>query len=274
MNADTIAGYALGLGLLGSGSVLLWRLAASPAARSRRTEPALGPWPVPPSGLLLLFALGLCGAILGQYLSALVLGRVRVGYDARQVLVMMGYEAGLIGGVAGFFLTVPGNRRTAPAPWRTLRDGFVTFLVALPPVWIVDFAWQELLECCHVPIRLQDPVTLFLGLRSTFWKAGFVLVATVAAPISEELLFRAGLFRFCRGRLPRWLAILGPAVVFAGAHLLQSPLDGLAAFAPLVVLGVVFSLAYERTGRIGTTMVAHGLFNLTTIVLILLGLST
>jgi membrane protease YdiL (CAAX protease family) len=35
----------------------------------------------------------------------------------------------------------------------------------------------------------------------------------------------------------------------------------LASFAPLVVLGIVFSLTYERTGRIGTAIVAHALFN-------------
>ena len=33
-----------------------------------------------------------------------------------------------------------------------------------------------------------------------------------------------------------------------------------------------FRLAYERTGRIGTTVVAHCLFNLNTIAMVLLGL--
>jgi membrane protease YdiL (CAAX protease family) len=42
----------------------------------------------------------------------------------------------------------------------------------------------------------------------------------------------------------------------------------------LVALGIIFSLAYERTGRIGTTIIAHGLFNLNTIILILCGVTT
>ena len=46
-----------------------------------------------------------------------------------------------------------------------------------------------------------------------------------------------------------------PACLFAALH------NHLASFAPLVVLGIVFSLAYERTGRIGTAIVAHALFN-------------
>jgi membrane protease YdiL (CAAX protease family) len=34
---------------------------------------------------------------------------------------------------------------------------------------------------------------------------------------------------------------------------------------------VIFSLAYERTGRIAVPIIAHGLFNLNTIILILAG---
>ena len=41
-----------------------------------------------------------------------------------------------------------------------------------------------------------------------------------------------------------------------------------ASLAPLVVLAVAFSLAYERTGHIGTAIVAHALFNLNTVILI------
>ena len=43
----------------------------------------------------------------------------------------------------------------------------------------------------------------------------------------------------------------------------------LLAMVPLIALAVVFSLAYERTGKIGTTMVAHALFNLNASVLVL-----
>ena len=40
----------------------------------------------------------------------------------------------------------------------------------------------------------------------------------------------------------------------------------------MAVLGIIFSLAYERTGRITVPIIAHGLFNLNTIVLILSGI--
>lgn len=38
------------------------------------------------------------------------------------------------------------------------------------------------------------------------------------------------------------------------------------------MLAVIFSLAYERTGHIGTPIVAHALFNLNTVLLILSGI--
>jgi membrane protease YdiL (CAAX protease family) len=56
-----------------------------------------------------------------------------------------------------------------------------------------------------------------------------------------------------------------PAVLFGAVH------GNLASFAPLAVLGLVFSLAYERTGDIRVSMVAHGLFNLCTALLIFSG---
>ena len=94
-----------------------------------------------------------------------------------------------------------------------------------------------------------------------------VTSSVVVAPVTEELIFRRGLFRWLRTRLPRPAALLLPAVLFAALH------ANLASFPALVVLGVIFSLAYERTGRIGTSIVAHALFNLHTILLVLAGVT-
>jgi len=101
----------------------------------------------------------------------------------------------------------------------------------------------------------------------------FSLLAIVVAPFTEEMIFRAGLFRFFRGRMPHWLAVVASSVLFGACHLIQSPIENLPEFLPLVVLGCILSVAYERTGRIGTTIVAHALFNLNTIVILLAGLN-
>jgi membrane protease YdiL (CAAX protease family) len=101
-----------------------------------------------------------------------------------------------------------------------------------------------------------------------------MVLAIVMAPITEELVFRAGFFRYCRTRLPRWAALLVPSLLFASLHVNWSTLEGLTSFAPLVVLAIMFSLAYERTGNIGTAIVAHALFNLNTVILIFSGVDT
>jgi membrane protease YdiL (CAAX protease family) len=104
------------------------------------------------------------------------------------------------------------------------------------------------------------------------WLFGTMLaLAVVIAPLTEELVFRAGLFRYFRMRMPHGVALLVPALLFASLHVNWATLEGLASLLPLVALAVMFSLAYERTGQIGTSIVAHALFNLNTVVLILSG---
>jgi membrane protease YdiL (CAAX protease family) len=101
-----------------------------------------------------------------------------------------------------------------------------------------------------------------------------IALAVVIAPLNEELVFRAGIFRYLRTRIPRWAALLLPALTFAALHVNWQNLQGLSSLAPLVVLAIVLAIAYERTGNIGTSIVAHACFNLNTIVVILSGLNT
>jgi uncharacterized protein len=136
-------------------------------------------------------------------------------------------------------------------------------LLAMPVVFITSLVWQALLDAVGLPTEKQDLIRMFLEVESPLLLAVMVVLACVGAPVTEELVFRAGIFRYARGRLPRWGALLLPSCLFAALH------GNLASFAPLVALGTLFSLAYERTGRIGTSMVAHALFNLNSLVLIL-----
>ena len=64
---------------------------------------------------------------------------------------------------------------------------------------------------------------------------------------------------------PRWVALLIPALLFGASH------TNLASFPQLVLLGVIFSIAYERTGNIAVPMFAHALFNLHSIAIVLTG---
>jgi hypothetical protein len=82
------------------------------------------------------------------------------------------------------------------------------------------------------------------------------LDAVVMAPVLEEIVFRGLLFGALRMRLALPGAALASAVVFAGAHGY-----GMVGFASVLVSGVVWAYAYERTGSLVPAMAAHAVNN-------------
>jgi hypothetical protein len=146
--------------------------------------------------------------------------------------------------------------------------GLVSFLITLAVTLPLMAGWPWLLEQLGRPPEPQEAVELFRNSASFAQSAWIALFAVVVAPITEELIFRGGVFRYARGRLPRWAALIAPALIFAAAH------RSLTAAPPLFVFGLVQAIAYERTGRIAVPMIAHGLFNLHTVALILAGVQS
>ena len=163
---------------------------------------------------------------------------------------------------------VPGVQTPVP-PVRlrvALLEGGSTFLTLLPIVSLTGFLWKSLLDFLGVKAQPQDLVTLFARTGDFASLAVMIGLAVLVAPVTEELVFRVGLFRWLRTRIPRSLALFLPAVAFAALH------GNLAVLVPLVVLAVCLALAYERVGHPLVPMVAHALFNLNTLVLLLAGL--
>ena len=274
LDGGSVAGIAVEAAFALLGLWLLWRHALSPAARAARPPARLGPWPGAASDLFLLLLLTLGGAFGFAIAASFVLRWAKADLNATEVWLIAASQGGLLAGAGAFYAFFASWRpRAAAVPSEMLRSGLVTFFLIFPIVVAVAFLWQNFLQVCGVPVRQQDAVEIFERTHSLFLRCVFAGAAMIIAPITEEIIFRAGIFRFLRSHVPRPIAIGASALLFGAAHLYPSPLDGLAAFVPLVVLGVVLSLAYERTGRISTTMVAHALFNLNTLVALLLGLN-
>lgn len=137
------------------------------------------------------------------------------------------------------------------------------------------FEWKKALYygvfaicICHV---LFDTVTtaLFSGVfpnvssesaRSDgFWLN--LLTGVIIAPITEELLFRAGLYTFIGAKFNKNVALVVSAIIFAAAHLYQ-PID----FLSCVLAGAVFVIIYDKTGNIWYSIMAHALCNLEALV--------
>lgn len=139
-----------------------------------------------------------------------------------------------------------------------------TLLFALPVMVVFSLAWVMILQALGMPTDLQDLVGTIHEADNTFYLVALVVLAVVVAPINEELLFRGGLFRYCNKRLPTPLAMLLSAVPFALLHM------NWFSFMPLVVLGCFLCLVTLKTGSLKPAMIMHALFNLNSILSILL----
>lgn len=261
----TVFATALELTLVFVGLVLLWRLVLSPAARAQPRPTLLPAWETPLSDFFMFLWIVICGGLVFPVVAQQIIRQFSLGTQLRITLINAAFQGGMLAGVGvyeRFF-----NRRAVRQPFALgpcLLPGLATFLVSLPLVVVVGLAWTNLLKLCGLPIEPQDAVSFFRKAESPALIAAMIVLAALVAPLTEELIFRAGIFRYVRTRLPRWAALLLPACLFGAMH------NHLPSLAPLVVLGVVFSLAYERTGRIGTAIVAHALFNSYSVVRIFL----
>ncbi|MDR2512517.1 MAG: CPBP family intramembrane metalloprotease [Puniceicoccales bacterium] len=86
----------------------------------------------------------------------------------------------------------------------------------------------------------------------------------IAAPLAEEVFFRGVLYpRFKRG-LGVWRASSLTGLLFGLVHF------NVGAFLPLAFMGAYFCLVYEKTGSLYAPIVAHGLFNLQSFLVVVL----
>lgn len=272
----TYATFAIGveLTLAAAGLVLLWRQVLRPAARSGSRPAGLAAWDAPVTEFLTFLLLVMAGSFIAAAAAGLIGRALGLTGNAASVLNGSAAQLGMLAGVALH------RRRPAdspPAPGRSgrgvLATGAATFLVAIPLLLVTAHVWEYLLTLAGLPAERQDLIGMFAEIDSPVLLAIMITLAVFIAPLTEELVFRAGIFRYLRTRMPRALALLLPAVVFALLHVNWHTLQGLASVAPLVVLAIVFSLAYERTGRIETAIVAHACFNLNTLFIIFSGIT-
>jgi len=268
--------------LLLSGAALgLW-LVFNPGARARWLDPIrLPPMPIALADFVLSAVLIFLTGFAVQAVAQQGLGPVIARSTDQPGLALFAYSvANYAGALVAWRLILPSLRRSlqfeppatpvpaaVPLPWlRTLRYAAGTLLVALPALIPVSLGWTALLETMNLPHTPQDVLAIFTNTRSPWVIAGMLLVACVLAPVYEELLFRAGLYRFCRHRLGRGWALVISGVCFGALH------GNWAGFLPLAMLGLGLALAYEATGSIRVPIIAHGLFNLNTVLILLSGL--
>jgi membrane protease YdiL (CAAX protease family) len=209
--------------------------------------------------ILLCFYAGLVLSVWSENLA----GQEHRVPSARQMLVGMVSFQGAILVLTGWFLREQGT---------TWKEAF-----GFANRWRVALLWGILAACVFLPIgdqiqqlcktiiehwsrspfepEEQLPVQT-LRLAASFGKRLILGIATVAlAPAAEETLFRGILYPAIKQAGYPKLALWLTSVAFAGMH------ANAVAFLPLMVLSLVLTGLYEKTGNLLAPMIAHALFN-------------
>ena len=151
--------------------------------------------------------------------------------------------------------------------WSDLWIGPVVAVAA----WIATITVGIAVQVLGVPSGTNTD-----GIKDSVDKGGaavvviVVLLACILAPITEELAMRGVVMRALRSRTGVAAAILIQGVLFGALHILPSlGWENIGLVAILSTTGIVFGIGAWMTGRIGTTMIAHAIFNGSQIALLL-----
>jgi membrane protease YdiL (CAAX protease family) len=104
--------------------------------------------------------------------------------------------------------------------------------------------------------------------ETTFTALATVFLIVIAAPITEETLFRGLFFGALRSRAPFWAAAGASGILFGAVHLASGDV---AVAGLLSLLGVILAWLYERTRSLGPPIVLHMVNNSIAIIPLLSG---
>jgi membrane protease YdiL (CAAX protease family) len=145
------------------------------------------------------------------------------------------------------------------------------FLMLIPYLWLLNLIWI----LCSVslvdhfsasPFILEDQLLVqnFHDITSGSTLFIFCLCTLILAPILEELLFRYGIYRFLKSKWSARASCWTTSFLFALVHLHWL------SFVPLLGMSFFLVHLYEREKNLMPCIGVHMLFNINTLVLLLL----
>jgi membrane protease YdiL (CAAX protease family) len=244
--------------LLGTGA-----LAALSLVRARRRRVAAAPLPPPwrgREGLVVLVRGGAAGVLVTVALLTASQWPERVGVLLEAINLPLMYlpvlllAARRLFAPAGLGLAAGLGLRPVAGGWLPLAR---TAAVLVGAGVAVDIALGLASEAAGVPAHWTEWFDEDLAWGSPGFVAASLLGTIVFAPVFEEIVFRGLLYGTLRRRLGWPVAAALSAVVFAAAHGY-----GAAGFASVFASGVLWAVAYERTGSVLPGIAAHAANNL------------
>lgn len=176
---------------------------------------------------------------------------------ARELLANAFFTIGLVLFLAAF-LRLRGFRLSVLGGWsklgfgRILSTGTILLFAAYPLIYLADMLTRRLLGA---GLGKQEIVELFNNSQTLTQRVIIIVMAVAIAPIAEEFIFRFFLYGVMKRYVGRFFGVALNALLFGAVH------AHLPSFAPLVVLGGCFTIAYEWSGSILVPMTMHALFN-------------
>jgi membrane protease YdiL (CAAX protease family) len=217
-------------------------------------------------------ALSIAGLVIAFVLSFLfILPLLLLGHPGGNLALLVVSEAGLWTGLFGTCIITSrrygtGNVRSdfrIRFRWLDLLIGFVGAIVARCFAALVLVPFIHLVRSAGNADRALDSVTK-LGVSG--WTV-LVVLSCVGAPLFEELFFRGLLQGQLVERCGPGIAIAVTAVVFGAAHIANDPgIAGLLLALSVGAAGVVLGVVRHLTGRLGSSIATHALFNVTAVV--------
>jgi membrane protease YdiL (CAAX protease family) len=239
------------------------------------------PWDGEVVWQVLIVGFFLVSQLVGVLLLPLVLGLLQqfAGLDlttlsirSRALYTLANYIALAAGGLWVLFWSIK-SYLPLPDGWFrvTLKSNWILwgiggYFTALPLVVLISLVNQKIWQGHGgsnplLPLALESKDTVALSI--------FFLMAAIAAPVFEEILFRGFLLPSLTRYVPVWGAIALSSVIFAVAHL------SLAEVLPLTMLGMVLGFVYARSQNLLSSMLLHSLWNSGTLLsLVILGSSS
>ena len=148
-------------------------------------------------------------------------------------------------------------------PWDMSRHVRLVALLLIATL-VYSFVASALIEQVYPEAKDWVPTP-----SGTPWIIGFLALATLFAPITEELLFRGWIYTSLRRSIGARFGILVSAILFALAHWESSHLYALAVFPVGLALGFV----RQRTDSVAASITFHSLYNGVASVLLFVGKS-
>ncbi len=105
------------------------------------------------------------------------------------------------------------------------------------------------------PAKVEERATDLWNRADGWWIVALIVVVAVGAPLVEEFVYRGVILQSLEGRLNDTIALVVSAAFFGAIHL--QPVE----FPGLFLIGLVFGLCWQRTGRIACPILAHLAFN-------------